>query len=116
MMCAAAVGGLQACRSRGAGGAMAPPCFGITVSPISTRGAYHTPNMHYYLAPPDFHTLLRPWFGGCWLALGSQGPFDGFFIFHIGSYHQGPFQENAQAPPFPFPYCVKETCFEVCII
>ena len=60
MMCAAAVGGLQACRSRGAGGAMAPPCFGITVSPISTRGAYHTPNMHYYLAPPDFQALLRP--------------------------------------------------------
>ena len=41
----------------GARGAMAPPNFGISVNPISTRGVDYAPTS--LLAPPDFQTFLR---------------------------------------------------------
>ena len=44
--------------SGGAGGTMAPPDFGRSVNPISTRGADYDPTS--LLAPPDFQTFLRP--------------------------------------------------------
>ena len=45
--------------SGGAWGAMAaPPDFGRSVNPISTRGADYAHQM--ILAPPDFQTFLRP--------------------------------------------------------
>ena len=47
---------IQACRSRGLGGARAAPYFGRSVNPISSRKA----DMPNTLAPPDFQTSLRP--------------------------------------------------------
>ena len=44
----------------GAGGAMAPPDFGRSVNPISTRGGQIMP-VQTILAPPDLQTFLRPW-------------------------------------------------------
>ena len=41
-----------------AGVAMAPPDFGRSVNPISTRGADYAHQI--ILAPPDFQTFLRP--------------------------------------------------------
>ena len=41
-----------------AGGAMAPPYFGRSVNPISTKGADYARQI--ILAPLDFWTLLRP--------------------------------------------------------
>ena len=68
----------QGCRKRGAGGAQAPPVFGRSVNPISTRGGgAHSP--HPVLqAPPDFQTLRRPCYIIClyetFLTLYEQGP------------------------------------------
>ena len=42
----------------GAGGALAPPIFGQTVNPISTRGADYA--HHITTSPPDFQTLRQP--------------------------------------------------------
>ena len=43
----------------GAGGAMAPPDFGRSVNPISTKGADYAHQI--VLAPPDFQIFRRPW-------------------------------------------------------
>ena len=45
----------RAVTSRGAGGALAPPVFGQTVNPISTRGADCT--HHSTTSPPGFSDL-----------------------------------------------------------
>ena len=42
-----------------AGGWGGPPVFGLTVHPISTRGADYT--HHSTTSPPDFQTLRRAW-------------------------------------------------------
>ena len=39
--------------------ALAPPVFGQTVNPISTRGADYT--HHSTTTPPEFQTLQRAW-------------------------------------------------------
>ena len=46
---------LQGRRQRGAGGALAPPVFGQTVNPISTRGADYT--YHSTTSPPGISDL-----------------------------------------------------------
>ena len=43
----------------GAGGAYAPPVFGRSVNPISTRGSHYPHPV--LLAPPDFQTLRHAW-------------------------------------------------------
>ena len=51
--------------SRGSvpGGALAPPDFGRSVDPISTRrDRICQPHQSLLLAPPDFQTFRRPWF------------------------------------------------------
>ena len=50
----------RAVASGGAGGrALAPPIFGQTVTPISSRGADY--NHHSTMSPPEFRTLRRAW-------------------------------------------------------
>ena len=46
----------RAVASRGAGGALAPPVFGQTVNPISTRGADYT--HHSTKSPSGFSDLV----------------------------------------------------------
>ena len=50
---------VQACNKRGAGGARAPPLFGGSVNPISTRGGTLSPPST--MCPPDFWPLLHAW-------------------------------------------------------
>ena len=47
---------------RGVVGAMAPPDFGRSFNPISTRGRGADYAHPIILAPPDFQTFLRPCF------------------------------------------------------
>ena len=47
----------------GAGGTMAPPDFGRSVNPISTKGADYAHQI--ILASPDFQTLRWPCIHGC---------------------------------------------------
>jgi len=51
---------LQGRRKGGTLGASAPPMFGRTVNPISTRGADYA--LHSTTSPPNFQTLRRPCF------------------------------------------------------
>ena len=46
---------MQGCRKQGGWGALAPPVFGQTVNPISTRGADYT--HHITTSPPGFSDL-----------------------------------------------------------
>ena len=57
----------RAVASGGAGGALAPSVFAITVNPISTRGADYA--HHSTTSPPDFQTLQRPC-SGCYCEKG----------------------------------------------
>ena len=69
----------------GAGGAMVPPIFGISINPISTRGVNYASTS--LLAPPDFQNFRRPCDSSGQQSRHKSSDFCQNYIppFHVGS-------------------------------